>query len=179
MANGQKRTQYIVYRYVRFYYLSVWLLSILFILLVGAMFLFYREMGSGRTLDLSSPAGFYTYLGVVGVVFFLIFFAIAIGLHSIVNSHRIAGAAYAIRGGLTRALGKDFSRKVNLREKDFLKELAEPLNDLLDRGQRQEDARKEVLAEVSSLRDLLGKNGSPDRSLVEAVQRVESKLQSL
>lgn len=157
MTQGQhQRTQYIVYRHVRFYYLSVWALSIIFVILTGVLLLLMFTTDANQIREfLMSPEASYLYYGAVAAIFFLIAFAMAIGLHSIINSHRIAGAAYAIQAALHRMVNKDLTREVALRKKDFLQELAGPVNVIMQRQREQEAARKIIVTDLEKLRGIV------------------------
>ncbi len=63
-------------------------------------------------------------------VVFLLLLVIGMAVHAIIQSHRIAGPVYRFRRALHALRGRDYDFYVQLRSKDYLKDLAEQVNGL-------------------------------------------------
>lgn len=102
------------------------------------------------------------------------FFAIAAaGLGSILWLHRVAGPAYRIRKVLSLAAQGELPEDVTLREKDFLKDMAQELNALLHHLRREQAAILEV---TTTLEGLI--SGSPATVRGEDVRRAVERLRA-
>ncbi len=159
-----KRKQYIVDKNLQYYYITAWLSAVVLFILIGFAFFVMFKVRNQDNLDMQRLDMVYRMLLLNSV--FLVLFAILMGLHSILHTHRIAGAAYHIRENLRKLNSGQYVPLV-LRKKDYLKDIADEINLLRDHIESRNRTRQEVL-------DRLGK--VDERNLPEPVRQAFEDL---
>ena len=161
-----KRRQYIVDKQLQYYYLSAWLSAVVLFILVGfAFFVLFKVNQDTENLDQDRLDLVYRMLLLNSV--FLILFSILMGLHSILHTHRIAGAAYHIREALKNINARKY-RPIVLRKKDYLKDVAEEINRLQDRLLAVEKTKEDVIQQLDSVQ---GELSEPARKAMADVRQ--------
>ncbi|MCO5170066.1 MAG: hypothetical protein M9894_27335 [Planctomycetes bacterium] len=108
-------------------------------------------------------------LGLVNFVFIMLLL-IGAAVYAIIHSHRVAGPAYRLRNALRQVQARDYDHYVQLRTKDFLKELAEQVN-LLNQALKAKDL---VVSEAVLRLDEAAREAPP--ALAERLQEVAADL---
>lgn len=170
-----KRRQYMVDLPMQLSYVGVYL-STLVLLVVGFIALNYvfssiyqralKIQTHGLGLDTSPEVVLF------GLVNFVIVMLLLIGaaIYAIVHSHRVAGPAYRLRLALRQVHARDYDHYVQLRSKDFLKDLAEQVN-LLNQALKAKDV---VIAEAVLRLDDAAREAPP--AVAERLQEVAADL---
>ena len=129
---SDRRRSYTVSRKIHRLYYITWILVFLLILLflVFALLL-YR----GGALSAQAPTlfGYNIFIFIGLVAFLLIFFSLFLGVCVIRHTHRMLGSAYRINLGLSRILDGDRSERIQLREEDYFRDIADGVNTLAER----------------------------------------------
>lgn len=107
--------------------------------------------------------------GLVNFVFVMLLL-IGAAVYAIVHSHRVAGPAYRLRNALRHLQTRDYDHYVQLRSKDFLKDLAEQVN-LLNQAMKAKDL---VVAEAVLRLDEAAREAPP--AVAERLQEVAADL---
>lgn len=170
-----KRRRYMIDLPLQLSYVGVYL-STLVLLGVGFLALNYvfaqiyqralKIQNLGLGLDTSPEA---LLLGLVNFVFVMLLL-IGAAVYAIVHSHRVAGPAFRLRNALRQVQGRDYDFYVQLRTKDFLKDLAEQVN-LLNQALKAKDL---VVAEAVLRLDEAAREAPP--ALAERLQEVAADL---
>ena len=181
-AGPQPRRQYIVYRHVQFYYFVVWLLGLLAAVLVcGMLYFFYHYKPTylaGQRLDWNDLKLPYIFL--VSILFLTIAMSMAMGLHAILTSHKIAGAAYRIRESLKRIRQqKDFEHVIQLREGDYLQEIADGVNGLTGDFQHVRKTKESILADIQELKRAAAEGKLDTGKATQLAGEIEKKLSAI
>ncbi|MBI4576109.1 MAG: hypothetical protein HY722_07600 [Planctomycetes bacterium] len=158
-----RRRQFIVDKELQYHYLSAWLVSaFLMICVFGFFVILFKVVPAEQVIHREGLRNL--YLALICNAFILILFALMMGLHGVMHTHRIAGAAYHLKRGLTKLLRRDYTYTITLRKRDYLKELAGSLNDLTV-GLRADQERLRALAE--DLGKLKAADGLPEPAKVK------------
>ena len=139
-----KRRIYLIDRDFQFKYLLTWL--VLTMSLVGGMVL------ATLTLFFFFKGSLYTYAIEINATVAVILTGLSL-YYMVRHSHRIAGPAYRLECVIYElAQGRyDLSRKVYLRRKDYLKHVAEALNELIETRADEQDRLMILLAGMCEL----------------------------
>ncbi|NOT29691.1 MAG: hypothetical protein HOP15_04485 [Planctomycetes bacterium] len=97
-------------------------------------------------------------------------------LHSILVSHRIAGPIYRFGVVLRSMLGGDFSSRVKLRPRDYLKEEARLLDDLLGTLEAKFARLKE---DARALEGLVGELGASAPARAETIAGLKKRIEGM
>lgn len=170
-----KRRQYMVDLPLQLSYVGVYL-STLVLLVVGFVALNFvfssvyqralKIQQHGLGLDASPEM---VLFGLVNFVFVMLLL-IGAAVYAIVHSHRVAGPAYRLRNALRHLQTRDYDHYVQLRSKDFLKDLAEQVN-LLNQAMKAKDL---VVAEAVLRLDEAAREAPP--AVAERLQEVAADL---
>ena len=101
---------------------------------------------------------------------FMMLLLIGAAFYAIVNSHRVAGPAYRVKGALRQIQARDYDHYVTLRTKDFLKDLAEQVN-VLNQALKAKDV---VIADAVLRLDDVAREAPP--AMAEQLQEVAADL---
>lgn len=175
-GRAYKRRQYMVDLPLQLSYVGVYL-STLVLLVVGFIALNYVfssvyqralkiQTHGLQGLDASPEL---VLFGLVNFVFVMLLL-IGAAVYAIVHSHRVAGPAYRLRMALRQVQGRDYDHYVRLRSKDFLKDLAEQVNQL----NQALKAKDLVVAEAVMRLDEAAREAPP--ALAERLQEVAADL---
>lgn len=170
-----KRRQYMVDLPLQLSYVGVYL-STLVLLVVGFIALNYvfaqvyqralKIQKHGLLLDASPEVVLFALVNFVFVMLLLIGAAV----YAIVHSHRVAGPAYRLKNALRQLQLRDYDQHVQLRSKDFLKDLAEHVN-VLNQALKAKDL---VIAEAVLRLDEAAREAPP--AVAERLQEVAADL---
>lgn len=163
-----RRTQKVVDPRMQLHYLTAWLVASVALILIGvAFFIYFRSQGE-------IPVG--TVRLLIGNGFFILFISLLMGCYAVMHSHRVAGPAYRLTVSLKRMNAGDFGFLVNLRQGDYLTEIAAQVNtlilDLKEKQARLERGREEI----SALKAAAAGGALPTE---QVAQRLESLLEIL
>ena len=130
----QKRTRLLIDRGFQTRYFATWMtiafwiafaLSVFYVLGTW-VYLRYHHDPSGWNHDEYWQA---IRLFVSGNILFVILLILLVGGSALVHSHRIAGACYRMKTDLERFRSGRYGVEITLRQKDFLQDLAEQINE--------------------------------------------------
>lgn len=113
--------------YASVYIATVTLLILGFVILNMIFYFFEHRMLALHKNGAIPETQSYGYFAMANVVFFVIL-AMGMALYAIIQSHRVAGPSLRLRRALRQMLRRDYDFYIQLRSKDYLKELAEQLN---------------------------------------------------
>ncbi len=150
-----KRRQILVDRKVQRHYLIVWVvISASFTLAMATLsfvciyFLSRSQINPAFLQSISLIIKSNTVLTVLVTLF--------MGLYTVLMSHRIAGPSYRIRETVRLVLQEgNLDSRVQLRQRDYLKEVAEDVNLLLSRMQTKDQDLTEAMEELSRVSEQL------------------------
>lgn len=103
----------------------------------------------------SSPSKFLVLL--VNFAFFMLLL-IGAAVHAVVQSHRVAGPAYRLRMAIRHIHARDYDHHVQLRQKDFLHELADQVN-VLNQALKAKDL---VISDAALRLDAAAREATPE-----------------
>ncbi|GEM_PF-5392577 len=93
----------------------------------------------------------------------VIMLVIAAIFYSVLHSHRIAGPIYRMKQSILRLQTGDYNFLVTLREKDFLKDMAEEMNKFITGLQGKNDELRKLRTRLDELgKRLTGVQGTPE-----------------
>jgi hypothetical protein len=172
-----KRRQYMIDLPLQLSYVGVYL-STLVLLVVGFIALNYvfssvyeRALKIQRFgmqgVEEASPE--LVLFGLVNFVFVMLLL-IGAALYAVIHSHRVAGPAYRLKGALRQVQARDYDHYVQLRTKDFLKDLAEQVN-LLNQSLKAKDV---VIADAVLRLEEATRDAPP--AVAERLQEVAADL---
>lgn len=157
-----KRTRFLVDRGFQSRYFATWLtisfwvaFAMSFFYIIGTwLYLRYNQDPSGWTAEEYRRA---VRLFVAGNIVFILFLIVLIGVSALMHSHRIAGACFRIKKDLQRFRDGEHTVEISLREKDFLHDLAEEVNETFRQVRaryRQQERQLELAKDLAeSLRE--------------------------
>lgn len=172
-----KRRQYMIDLPLQLSYVGVYM-STLVLLVVGFIALNYvfssvyeRALKIQRFgmqgVEEASPE--MVLFGLVNFVFVMLLL-IGAALYAVIHSHRVAGPAYRLKGALRQVQARDYDFYVQLRTKDFLKDLAEQVN-LLNQQLKAKDV---VIADAVLRLEEATRDAPP--AVAERLQEVAADL---
>lgn len=126
---GERRKDYTVSRAVNYLYQVTWVTSLLLIGAFAAMV--YALIKSGQARTLPDVLGVNPLIVVGFLAFVLVLTSLALGVYSIVHTHRLLGSAYRI-GVVLREANEGKPTRVVLRDGDFFQDIGEEINRMLD-----------------------------------------------
>ncbi len=126
---GERRKDYTVSRAVNYLYQVTWVTSLLLIGAFAAMV--YALIKSGQARTLPDVLGVNPLIVVGFLAFVLVLTSLALGVYSIVHTHRLLGSAYRI-GVVLREANEGKPTRVTLRDGDFFQDIGEEINRMLD-----------------------------------------------
>ncbi len=140
----ERRSKVVLYPELQTHFFSSITLSVLFIM--GA-FIFILVI-TGHKAYLSNW---------IVITAILLMFALAplYGIHSILHSHRIAGPIYHLEKGMKRWAIEDFSYRIQLRNKDYFKNLALLYNQIGENLEKKEEWIQELQNQLVQYRSTL------------------------
>ena len=168
-----KRRIYVIDRDFQFKYLMTWML--LTLCLLGGM----TAAALSIVLLVEGPM-FLEYFLEINAAAAVMITGVSLW-YMVHHSHRIAGPAYRLRKVLEElADGQyDLGRKVVLRKKDYLKQVAEALNRLIER-RAAESAQMNILAGgMAELNDAIQTSGSFDPGVKELSKKLFVEIAEL
>ena len=141
---GYKRRLYLIDKDFQFGYLLTWLFMML--MLVGGMVL------ATLTMFFYFRGSLFPYAVEINSGLAVVFTGLSL-YYMVKHSHRIAGPAYRLEYVIRQlARGEyDLNRKVYLRRKDYLKHVAEALNELIETRACEQDHMRVLMAGMSEL----------------------------
>jgi hypothetical protein len=113
--------------YASVYIATVTLLILGFVVLNMIFYFFAQRMLALHTKGPIPEAENFTYYLFANAVF-IVLLAIGMALYAIIQSHRVAGPALRFRRALRQMLRRDYDFYLQLRQKDYLKDIAEQMN---------------------------------------------------
>lgn len=160
-----KRRRYMVDLPLQLNYIAVYVTTIV-LLSVGLIALNYVftsiyeralliQQQAQHSPGVASPGT--TLVMLVNFSFFMLLL-IGAAVHAVVQSHRVAGPAYRLRLAIRHIHARDYDHHVQLRQKDFLHELADQVN-VLNQALKAKDI---VIAEAALRLDEAGKSAPPE-----------------
>lgn len=174
----EKRYTYVIDPDLQFRFLFTWFgMLLLYIALVIASFYFTMEYFVGQITD-------YNLQKVLAQIFrynsvFVIFLTVLFGMFSILISHKIAGPAYNICRSINRMMKGNFDFTVQLRQSDYLKQIADHLNDLLSYLRNRKESVSAVYEDLQELKSSIRERQDDSDELLSICQSMESRLQDL
>jgi hypothetical protein len=149
------RRRLLVDRKFQLQYLYIWLwVGVLMVLLgLAFYFIFARDLLGERIQD---PAFVKLMIGMSG---FLVAFSLAMGILSVILSHRVAGAAYRLDVVLRKLVEGDLEQRIALRPGDYLQNLAAGLSELQELVRRSEHSVAETVAKLDDFKLALARDG--------------------
>jgi sensor histidine kinase YesM len=161
-----KRRTYIVDKQFQYRFALTWMVMTgIYLLIIFGSFLYTTYVVSGQvhTPELQQQmVKFLKYTG-VSISFVSVFFI----LYFLLLSHRIAGPAYHLRQSMDRIADGDIQFSVHLREKDYLKNVADSLNDLLDELKQRNQQIINLQERFVTLRNRFEETGVNEEDLEE------------
>lgn len=161
----QRRT-YIVDKQFQYRFALTWMVMTgIYLLIIFGSFVYTTYVVTGQVYAPELQQQLVTFLKYTGVsisfvsVFFILYF--------LMLSHRIAGPAYHLRQSIERIADGDIQFSVHLREKDYLKNVADSLNDLLDELKHRNQQVQELQKRFLALRERLDQSGMDNDHLEE------------
>jgi methyl-accepting chemotaxis protein len=150
MESGNKpsffrRRTFIVDRDFQYRYMTTWGLITVGFVAVNALVLYWGACVVKHQAASEMVLGHLAFLLKSGA-YFVIAVAAFLCCLLLLLSHRIAGPAYRLKKSLDRMAGGDYGFEVRLRKRDYLKDVAESMNQTLDRLRRRRE-RTEALRE--------------------------------
>ena len=145
------RKQYLIDKEMQTYHLKVWFISAVVVIITIAVFFFFFKLKPATAKDTVILHNLYIVLTATAA--FIILYSVFMGLHAMLHSHKIAGAAYNIERSIRKFKEKDFQHRVRLRKGDYLQGIAQALNEMVN--QFQED-REELASLLEKLENLEG-----------------------
>ena len=159
------------------YYLTTWLiLSFVVIGLMSAFVIIYKVMPA-RHQDPVVTHNLNTLL--LANAIFLILYAVMLGLQALIHSHRIAGAATHIKNVLEAVDQGDWSRRIHLRRKDYLKGVAERINHMIDGIEARKASFLEVAQEIEALKEAIEGNEAVPEELRNRCREIAKRAEGL
>jgi len=170
-----KRRQYMIDLPLQLSYVGVYM-STLVLLVVGFIALNYvfssvyeRALKIQRFGMIEEASPEMVLFGLVNFVFVMLLL-IGAALYAVIHSHRVAGPAFRLKGALRQVQLRDYDFYVQLRTKDFLKDLAEQVN-LLNQSLKAKDV---VIADAVLRLEEATRDAPP--ALAERLQEVAADL---
>lgn len=109
---------------------------------------------------------------------FIILFTIAVAIYFIILSHRIAGPAFRLKKSIKDILAGNYDFNVSLRQKDYLKHVADDLNKLLVILRENQNIIKTIAQNTQELKKKLNQNTiTPEVS--EVIDKIEQDIKKL
>lgn len=131
---GERRRDYMVSKRVHFLYMLTWINSLLLVAAFGG--LVYTLLQAPDTVRQVPPlfnlVNPFLLLGVLAFV--IVCTSLALGVYTILHTHRLMGSAYRI-GVVLRELNEGKPTRVHLRDGDFFMDIADEINRLADAHQ--------------------------------------------
>ncbi|MBI4615473.1 MAG: hypothetical protein HY720_17780 [Planctomycetes bacterium] len=135
--------------FLRHYFLVWSVMTVAFIFATGAILLFSHRQLAGGAADPKYAENLSLIIRTNAI--FILLVTLFMGTYTLLLSHRMAGPSYRINNSIRRALDDDYSFQIHLRENDFLHEVAENMNLLLQKLATREIRRKDREYEHSEL----------------------------
>lgn len=131
---GERRRDYMVSKRVHFLYMLTWINSLLLVAAFGG--LVYTLLQAPDAVRQVAPLfGLVNPFLLLGVLAFVIVCtSLALGVYTILHTHRLMGSAYRI-GVVLRELNEGKPTRVHLRDGDFFMDIADEINRLADSHQ--------------------------------------------
>lgn len=132
---GERRRDYMVSKRVHFLYMLTWVLSLLLVAAFGGLVYTLVQAPDNVVrnvpplLNLVNP---FLLLGVLAFV--IVCTSLALGVYTILHTHRLMGSAYRI-GVVLREINEGKPTRVHLRDGDFFLDIADEINRLADAHQ--------------------------------------------
>jgi methyl-accepting chemotaxis protein len=160
-----KRRRIVVDKEFQFRYLMTWVLLTTSLLagIVLASWSVLTFFSSDRTMFIYVNAACASVITAVSMYYI------------VVHSHRIAGPAFRLKRVLGEMAGGRRGFRVRLRRKDYLKDIADALNNLLE---KTEDREAKISALAREIREW-SSHGQDAAALREAAARVSQELAAL
>jgi HAMP domain-containing protein len=124
------RRIYVIDREFQYRYMTTWILMTLAFVAVNALVLYWGARTGERGMASEVVLEHLSFMMEAGSIF-VICVTIFLGCLLLLLSHRIAGPAYRIRKCMSRLSKGDYSFDVRLRKRDYLKEVADAMNELI------------------------------------------------
>jgi len=172
LFSSGKRKQYVIDSTFQFQFMFTWIIMMLFFIAVvfGGLILGLKMIYRSETYGLAE-IGFMLKLDAI----FIVLFAIAMGIYFLLLSHRIAGPAYRVEKSLQRMIEGDYGFSVNLREKDYLKHVADDLNNLLKVLNDNKKNLNMTLEDIQKLKSIISSSNTSSK-VHDLVNQIEEKI---
>jgi len=129
---NERRRDYTVSRPIQAIYMAATGLSILVLLLFGAISYQCVQLSDKLAeLDLRI-IGVNAFALLGGSCFILVLLALGLGIYSIVHTHRMVGSSFRISSVIQKWTSGDKELRVTLRDGDYFGAVAEQVNELLE-----------------------------------------------
>ncbi len=172
-----KRSTIMVDRKMQLHFLLVWVLASLAIIAILAAFAAYFLMNQPPEVDRMVIDNTIRFLVLNAGVFVL--FSVVMGVYGILHMHRVAGAIYAMRRVIARAAAGDGEALVQLREGDYLKDLAADLNGLLQQRRKELADLNRATELASTLRGVLSLEANASEDAKKLAAQVSRALEGV
>lgn len=173
-----RRSTYVIDRSFQYEFALRWLLmtAVYILILVGSFYyitewvLVENEMAEVRSHILD----YLQYAGLSLVLITLVFL-----MYFILLAHRIAGPAYRLRQSLDRMKRGEYDFTVSLREKDYLKNVAESMNETLSALQNRKESVEQIREDLEDALADMEKEVQPDSEIAQQLDSIRTDLQTL
>lgn len=168
-----RRKQFIIDKMFQYKYLLTWFgMAILF----GAVIAGIIAIGLSIFKD-AIPMGwketvFMVHLDVIliGVI------SVLFGVYLIWLSHRIAGPAFRLEKSVQRIVAGDYDFAIQLRKKDYLKHVADDLNELIAKLKARERLTKMFVSEVKYMIFVLNEQENLSPNIRDLMTKIDSYI---
>lgn len=174
--NRYQRKQYLIDKPFQYKYLTSWFLfTILFMMAVAGIVVIVLFLFKGYSSFEPKEIVFMAHIDVILIALVAIFF----GIYLIRLSHRIAGAAYRLEQSIQRLVKGDYDFAVTLRENDYLKHVADDVNELIIKLRGKEEVIKRLSSEVKYLLFVLSEYEGIPQNIKELMDKMDETIKEL
>jgi hypothetical protein len=158
---GRRRRRLLVDRKLQMSYVGIYLgTSAMFLIaffLLNLIFLFLHKRMLLKYSHFPRIEGDLLFVLVINVVM-VVLIAMAMALYSIIHSHRVAGPTIRLKQCIEKLMAGDHDFHLTFREKDFLHDLAEGMNELNQTMKEEDEVLAGLAAKLGELRRDLQKD---------------------
>ncbi len=153
------------------HYLMIWIvMTVAFVFATGAIIFFSHRHLVGGAADAAYAPNLSLIIRTNAI--FILLVTLFMGTYTLLLSHRMAGPAYRINNSIRRALDGDYQFQIVLRKNDFLHDVADNMNILLQqlahRERKRRDRERDWIELQKRLEKIREKAGNLASSVVEA-----------
>ncbi len=174
----RRRTTYVIDRDFQYRFSTSWMaLMVLYVVLVGAIFYgatLYIKGGVIKKQAHQFLENLLWYAGAPTVLLTVLFV-----LYFILLAHRIAGPEYRLNKSLKRIASGDIDFSVQLRSTDYLKSLADRVNEVISLMKDRRDQIRGIEDKVERLHDRLEVEETVSKNDLELCEQIGQELSKL